>query len=173
MLFCYNSAISQTIAENKKDEFKGYSIIRTDWEVLFKKGSSFINNSTSLKYRFTKIDGKIILDIKMILMGGRVFSINEKDELIFLFDDDSTLTYKSLHYIVASKGGGATGAWGAALWGLMASYSNESDINFKELESKKVKKVRIYTDEGYVEKEIKPKHSMILKKSIELINKQK
>ncbi|SHJ10015.1 hypothetical protein SAMN04488508_105310 [Aquimarina spongiae] len=172
MLFCFNSAISQTIAKNKRDEFKGYSIIKTDWEVLFKKGSSWTSNSTSLKYRFTKIDETIMLDIKMILLEGKVFSISKYNELIFLFDDDTTLTYKSLYDVVASEGGAATGLWGASLWGLMASYSSEHDIDLKELESKKVKKIRIYTDEGFVEKEIKSKHSDILKKCIKLIKEQ-
>ena len=165
-LLAFNG-ISQKIAENKVDEFKGTSIVRTDWELLMKKGSAMAYNLTTVKYRFSKIDGEKYLDIKLVLNQGEVFAVREGFELIFLFEDGTTSTFNAVYDVVASEGGGATGFAGSALYGANIPYKG----NFSDLLEKTIQKIRIYTDEGYVENDVKSKDSKLVAKSVELIEK--
>ena len=169
LIFFIQFVTAQKIIENKVDEFTDISIVRTDLNTLISKGSSWVQNKTTVKYGFVKTNGSIQLNIKMVMNGGDVFSINEDDRIIFLYENGNKSEYYPLESVVAGQGDASTGLWGSELWGVNTYYNSET--GFSDLLKNKISKIRIYTDEGYIEDDVKSKLDKEIKKSLELIIK--
>jgi len=171
LLFIFPTMLfAQKIEENRKDEFKGTSIIGTSYETLIAKGSTWLSNQTTVKYRFVKINGTYGIQVKMVYNQGKVFSIDKDAELIFKFNDGTITTFNAVDYAVANEGGAATGAWGSALYGVFVSFLSVEDPNLDNILNKTLTGARIYTDEGYVEDvAIKDKVASVFNNSIKLI----
>ncbi|WP_167596580.1 hypothetical protein [Leeuwenhoekiella sp. ZYFB001] len=169
LIFLIQFVAAQKIIENKVDEFTGDKIIKTNSNTLISKGSSWLQNKSTVNYGFVKINGTIQLNIKMVLNGGKVFSINDDNKIIFLYENGNKSEYYPIESVVAGQGDAASGLWGSGLWGVDAYFYSES--GFSDLLKNKISKVRIYTDEGYLEDDIKSKLDREIKETLELIIK--
>ena len=145
-LFCTGSIIcyAQKIKENELDKFTGYRRINTSYVRL----SLGFFKVMSAKLR--TVDTTIFLELKGNIGLG---TIGSKDELIFLFDDKSTLTIFP------------TGIQSYEGVGTEAHYEQEYNINKEQLNSlalKNVVSVRRYFNNNYVDQDIKKTNSQKL-----------
>lgn len=147
LIFLFNLASKgQKIEKNIKDEMTGDRIIQSDYS-YFKKGF----NDWSF-YRFNSINKKIYFDIK-ISLGSKVFSIREGMELIFKFENDSIIKLKSPVSEISSRGQASIGLMGSSLPGVSIGYPINQEILYK-FQNWRIKKVRVYTSEGFEEWEV-------------------
>ena len=149
----------QKLVENKVDEFTGNQIKRTSW-VTTSIGYSRTN------FGISKINNNFYLNLKM-LKGG-VFSIAKGANIMFKLTNEEIITLSNNNYEITCTGCGAIGFVGSAAQGINTSY----DITTEQLTKLKnigIKKIRIYTSDGYLEDDLKSKHDRKIKKAISLI----
>lgn len=158
VVFISIKSYSQTIAENKIDEFTKDSIKSTSWEKL--------NNVYNSYLRFRKINGVYWLNLKMGF--ATVHSINENAELMLMTNTDSIITLNNEKFQITCTGCGAIGLLGSAAPGF--------DLDFKMTEAQLlylkdhgIKKYRIYATDGYIEKVVLEKAQKNILKLAELI----
>jgi hypothetical protein len=136
----------QKIEKNIKDDMTGDRIIQTDYS-YFKKGF----NDWSF-YRFNSFNKRIYFDIK-ISLGSSVFSIREGMELILKFENDSIIKLTSPLNEISRRGQASIGLMGSELPGVNIGYPINQEILYK-FQNWRIKKVRVYTSEGFKEWEV-------------------
>jgi len=157
---------SQKIEENKIDEFTKSNVLRTSWEKLVysMKGTIF--------FRVSKIDNNTYLGIKMMLPGrsgrGDIFSISKDAELMLHLKTDEVVRIKNTEYATSGIGEGAKGFAGSSAWGIHANYTLPEDDRSK-LADRAIDKIRVYTNDGYVEFEISEKKSTLINPAMALV----
>ena len=160
-LLAHQPTYSQSLEEDKVDEFTGNSIKRTSWEIL----------NQTMKFnaftRISEINGNVYLDLK--LMTGKVFAIDEGDEFMLKLNNDEILKLQNLKYEITCTGCGARGYSGSQAQGLSVVYLLSKDQIDKLLEFG-IMKIRIYTTDGYLEEDLKTKNSNVLMNSLKLLN---
>lgn len=147
-IFCNLSQIyGQTLDENKIDDFTNLKVKRTSWETLN------MTYSYSAYFRISRINDNNYFDLKMML-GGKAFSIDKNQEIMFKLNNNEFVKLQNPEFTVTCTGCGAKGFNGSGAQGLKISYPlNEDDIN--KLKNNTVVKIRIYTNDGYVENDTK------------------
>ncbi len=163
-LFSPTFCFAQKLKENKIDDFTNASVKRTSWEMINYSGKSFVAYA-----KITKIDHLFYLNLKIILSNDEVFSIDKEDELMIKTVADSIVTLYNLKYAISCTGCGSTGLLGSNVQGTEVSYKIPVEI-VSYLLNNKIKKIRIYTTDGYVEDEIKDKHAETFIKLLKLVN---
>lgn len=151
---------AQKLVENKIDEFTENSIKRTSWE-RFVQTALFTSN-----FRISKIDDNLFFELKM--MDGSVFSIDKDQKLMFKLEDNEIVKLPNLEFKVTCEGCGAKGFAGSLAQGIQVAYL----INLEQIEKLKnnnAEKIRIYTNDGYREYEMKSKNYAKVKKALSLI----
>lgn len=150
---------AQELEKNEVDEFTGKKTIETSWEKL----AWGMGVPSGIYARIRSIDGTMILDMKYMIDDACVIS---KDDKLMLMDEKgkvhSVYPTKLFH---GTKGGGSIGIVGSSLWGIYVHYYG--NMNF--LKNNKITKIRIYTSDGYYEKEIKKKYQETLSKLFQLV----
>ena len=158
---------SQELTENKVDEFTKNTVKRSSWE-LFNKGS-FSANSFRSFFRLSQINDAIYLDIKMMPIGGGVYSISKGAKLMFKIDTGQIISVENLEYSLSCRGCGARGFAGSEAMGTQTSYRiSKEDLLF--LKTKLIHKIRIYTNDGYMEDEVSDKVRELLVGTIKLFD---
>jgi len=165
-LFLHKHSFTQTLVENKVDEFTNNKVMRTSWETL----------NISWKYtgyfRISQINETMYFDLKMSiaegLSKGRIFSIGEGQEIMFKIESGEIIKLKNLKHEVTCIGCGAIGYAGSAGYGLSVSFLLSKE-NAEKLKNNKVVKIRIYTSDGYVEDDTKLKHAEKIISSLNLL----
>ena len=154
-------SFSQKLQENKIDDFTKKSIKSTSYETIN------YNNNFMGYIKLRKVDDRSFLYLKMMLSGS-VFAVEEGDKLMMITDTDSILTLNNSEFKISCEGCGAKGMLGSALQGVELRYEI-SNPTLAYLSENKIKKMRIYTKDGYVEDKIKEKNASIFMKLIKLI----
>ncbi|MDB0602305.1 hypothetical protein PL373_14380 [Tenacibaculum maritimum] len=151
----------------KTDEFTGVKTTETKVEKLISKG---MIASSVLKYSFLKLNDTIYFNARMELNGGKtVFAIGKDFRIIFILEDKTKITIKSKDHIVSKQGGARDGFYGSALYGVKSKYYFENEEDIQKLKNTLIKKARVYTDEGYFEKNVKAKAGINFKENLNLI----
>lgn len=166
-LFAFLGGIStltlgQTLEENKVDEFTNNTVKRTSWE-MFNSDFKF-----TAYFRVSQINDNQYFDLKLMLASGSVFSIGKDQEIMFKLSNDTIIKLPNLEYSVSCRGCGAKGLMGSEAQGIQVSYpisKTQSDL----LKSISIAKVRIYTNDGYIEDEMKTKNAVKIKKALALL----
>lgn len=162
-ILCSLQGMTQTLVENKTDDFTKATVKRTSWEKLVYQLSKF-----TCFIRFSKIDTLYYLDVK-IMEAGNVFSIDKDSKIMLKLSNDTIYTLNNLAYVISSIGDGAIGFVGSQAMGIETSYISFSDRTFKQLETFPIKKIRIYTTDGYLETDVLDKFSNLVINSIKLL----
>ncbi len=155
------AAFTQKLVEDSVDDFTNKNVKITSWERLT------FNHCGNNHFRFSKIDDLKLLELKMMI--GKVFSIDEDAKLMFKLDNDQILTLYNSRFVVSELGAGATGLSGCEAPGIQTTYLAKGD-DLSLLAKHKVVKVRIYTNDGYSESEIKSKVAARIQNAYLLIN---
>ncbi len=157
-------SFGQHLTTNKIDEFTKSAIKETSYESL----TSLTFNSSVLSYfKFVKVDSILYLKL-LFATGTKVFSVRKDGEMMLKLSNDSILIFDNLKYTISCEGCGSKGITGSVYEGVELSFVvNNSQYN--QLKNYKVAKLRIYTTNGYVESEVKDKHSETILKAISLI----
>lgn len=167
VVLIFLSAISgtwaQKLEENKKDEFTNNVVKRTSWEPLKQTMKDYYF------FRITKINEVTYFDFKMMVIGGKVFSINKGQELMFKLSNDEIVKLSNLEYTISCKGCGAKGLSGSEAEGIQVSYIIEESL-LEKLKSGLVVKLRVYTTDGYREEDIKEKNAATIKAALTLVD---
>jgi hypothetical protein len=155
------SSFGQKIEENKIDEFTKTSIKRTSWETLN------MTMSYTAYFRISLIENIEYFDLKLMIPYKSV-SISEGQNIMFMLENNEILTLKNLKTAYSCTGCGARGFSGSAAPGVSISYLINTD-QIKLLKANKIKKIRIYTNDGYIENELKDKFDNFIKNSLLII----
>ena len=153
-------SFGQKLEENKTDEFTKNSVKRTSWETLC---SSSVANA---HFRVSLINEYKTFDLK--LMINKVFSIDKDQELMLKLANGDVVKLQNLKYTITCNGCGATGFVGSEAEGIQVDYPLDKD-QVEQLKANKVVKVRIYTNDGYVEDDVKDKNAEKIIKSLQLL----
>lgn len=164
VLFFPTFCFAQKLKVNKIDEFTNASVKRTSWETINYSGKSFM-----AYVRISKIDDILYLNLKIMLPSDEVFSIDKENELMIKTSTDSIITLYNLKYEISCTGCGANGLLGSALQGMEVSYKIPAEM-VSYLLNNMIKKLRIYTTDGYVEDNINDKHAETFIKLLKLVN---
>lgn len=146
---------SQKLERNEVDEFTKKSIKETSWEVCVQ------NFTMNMFFRVRKVDETILLNMKMMLGAGRVFAIHEGDELMLMLSNDTIVKLQALTSEITCTGCGARGFSGSGAQGIKISFGISKD-DLRLLSSFPIKKVRIYTTDGYVESEVNKRRGDVM-----------
>lgn len=152
---------AQKLKENKVDEFTKNSVKRTSWETLT------TNMQFTAQYRLSQINKDKLFDFK-IIQGGKVLGMKKGEEMMLKLENGEIVTLTSLESATSCVGCGSTNIVGSAAQGISVTYSL-SDEAYSKLTGNKVDKVRIYTTDGYLEKEVKDKAANTLQTTLSLI----
>jgi len=152
---------AQTLTQNETDEFTGSTVKHSSWETL----------NASMKYtayfRISKINDFYYFDLKMAI-GSTVFSIDKDQEIMFKLSNGKIIKIPNLEYTITCEGCGARGYVGSGIQGIQVSYNLTSE-QIKELKNNSIVKIRIYTNIGYVENNLKPKYYQKILNSLLII----
>lgn len=153
--------ISQTITENNIDEFTKNKVVRTTWEPICKSKNIYAH------VRGSKINDIYTLDIK-IMNGGSVFAIKNGPNIMFKSISDSVIVLDVPKYEISCRGCGAINIIGSDGQGVALYIPIEKEV-VEYLIKNPVKKMRIYTTDGYVESDLKEKFQETLSNIFRLI----
>lgn len=154
---------AQKIEKNEIDDFTGAKTVYTNWE-KFKTGNG-ITGRNNLMFRFTSIDGVEAFHLKWVTT--EMLSIREGAKLMFKMSDDSVITLLSRTYSIAAKGDGVTGLSMSGILGINCIYSG-GDIKLFAGDNF-LTKLRIYTNDGYEDIDIKEKDALKINKAYNLM----
>lgn len=156
---------AQKLQENKIDEFTKALVRRTNWIDLHKKKGSWRPHKSV--YQVERVNNTININVKMML-NNTVYSVNEGDAMMFLMTDGTVVTLKNKTYQLTTYGVGAPGYVGSDNLGTECKYEVTNE-DIKLIQSGIIKKIRIYTSQGYVEQNDDENVSKTLKKALDLV----
>ena len=154
--------ISQELVVNKIDDFTGNTVKRTSWETLN------MTMKFTAYFRISKINDNYYFNLKMMLGGGSVFSIGEGQEFMFKLSNGEIIKLPNLEYAITCTGCGAKGFSGSQAQGIQVSYRIMPE-QIEKLKNNPAIKIRIYTNDGYVENDLKPKYYKKVQKALSLV----
>ncbi|MDJ1505206.1 hypothetical protein [Xanthocytophaga agilis] len=163
MLGTTSLAFSQTLEENKVDEFTNNKVKRTSWEALN------MTMKFTTYFRISRINDQDYFDLKM-MKGAGVFSIDKDQEIMFKLSNGEFVKLPNLRYTVTCTGCGAKGLAGSTGQGIEVSYPINKE-QFEQLKNNIVVRDRIYTTDGYVEDDTKEKNAKKISEALKLIEK--
>lgn len=151
----------QTLEKNEVDEFTNNSVKRTSWETIN------MTMKFTAYFRISKINDNTYFDLKMMI-GTSVFSINKGQELMIKLSNDNIVKLPNLEYAITCRGCGAKGLSGSEAQGIQVSYPISKE-QIEQLKSGTGNKLRIYTNDGYVENDMKAKNYNKIIKALSLV----
>lgn len=154
-------ATAQKLVEDKVDDFTKAKVKRTSWETICKKGGFWTYSKCS------KIDSSRYLKFK-IMSDRKVYVIEEGNELLLKIGTDSIITLKCLKRAISCRGCGAIGLVGSAAEGIEVDFFIPPD-SYDFLIKNKINKMRLYTNGGFIEAEMKEDWAKLFIKQLELI----
>ncbi|HQX30613.1 MAG: hypothetical protein IPI00_15440 [Flavobacteriales bacterium] len=161
---CTLTTSAQKLDEDKVDEFTKVAIKRTTWE-KFVGGGGMATLSTHI--RLSKLNERVVIELKMI-RSNTVYSIDESANLMFLFANGDVVTLHNNEFALTCSGCGATGFVGSTGMGTHTRYPiGEEDI--AKMSKDTIAKVRIYTNDGYIERDVSNKESAMVQKMLALV----
>lgn len=128
-----------------------------------------MSSQSTAKYRFLKLDNEYYLQLRLTVLQGKIFSVNQVDLFFLKLKNDLIIELKNFQYVISSPRSGATGIVGSSMEGVEVTYPlNDADI--QNLLLSELLSSRVQTSQGYIEDlNLKEKISKILKKSLDLI----
>lgn len=144
---CYSSAMK--IDKDEIDEFTGQRTLITSWESACK------NN---IHFRFRLENGFELLDFKLVYDDAIV--IGKGDKLMFKSTTDNIGTFTSVAAYSGAKGAGSVGINKSGMWGISATY--QGDLSYFASDTTRI--LRIYTTDGYINKELNESDGIKLEK---------
>ena len=160
LLVCHHT-FSQTIVEDKVDAFTKKQIKKTSWETLSNIGRIYSYT------RVEKIDSTIWLNLRFIT--GSTIAMREDAKFMLMSDLDSVVSLQNSSFQLSCTGCGAIGFYGSAAPGIDVSFIVSESKKNTLINYNRIKKIRIYTTDGYIEADIKEKHSKSLIKQFQLL----
>jgi len=162
LIILTNLTFGQKLTKDEVDSFTNKTVKETSWETLNKKSSLYSY------VRFRKVDSIYILGFKMMI-GNKVYSVDEGEVLLFKFMDDEIIKIKNSEYQLTTYGAGATGLAGSNMLGINLTCVIDKKI-LEKLKAKPLMEVRVYTSDGYAEAEVKNKQADKFMELASLIN---
>jgi hypothetical protein len=147
------SGFSQGISRSETDDFTGEKVITTTWDQLNSSGLS-CKNILLFKFRLEN-------DIQFFHLNwisDKIVGISEDATIMFKLLDGKIVKFTNLSTTIASKGGGSTNITCNDKYGVSLILKCD-DLSLLGDESNPVEKVRIYTNDGYVDIDIKDKYA--------------
>lgn len=157
---------AQKIEKNEIDDFTGDRLIETKWDRL--NMGNGITGKNHLYFKIVNINKEEGLALKWVT--DEYFEVESESTLLLLQKDKTVEELLSVGNSYAEKGGGATGLQMSAILGLTLIYSG--DLSFLEDDNNPVTKLRIDTNKGYVDINIKDTNAKKLNKAYKLVKQE-
>lgn len=132
------------------DEFTGSDVTITKFTELYSDDFKLI------KVQLMRVDSFYSIVIGMNI--GKIYAIDEGAQLMFIMEDSSVFATPSLKHTVAT---GRESIIGTIWYGTTAFYLDSERL--KMIATYGIKKLRIYTTDGYLEVTISPEAQNIIK----------
>lgn len=155
-------SVAQKLEENKKDEFTGDTVKNVSWESL---GVSFSMDAYR-HFRISRTNSTIFFELKV---APWKITVDEGSEIMFKLANGEVVTLKTMKYTASCMGCGATALAASETKGIYLIYPITSE-QAEKLISNKVSKIRIYTNEGTLDWDVKDSVAKKIMKSLELVN---
>lgn len=150
-------AFSQKIVKNEKDAFTGSQVTET----------SYVKLSDGLTCSIRSVN-----DICMLMVsfngGDEVYTMEQDAQLMLKLQNDSIVTLSNLEVAVSEYRSFTIGNTYISHYLLQTKYTL-SDEQIKELQEYKISRIRFYTTDGYIEREVSEKNAKKLLKLFNLI----
>jgi len=145
LLVIFIKSYPQILETDVINEVTGDRTRHTSWETL-QHDFRFV-----VFFRITAVNDIHFFEMNLIIGSGKTFSIDRDQELVFTFNNNSTIRLYNIEKAVTSEGGGSKpGKWYRNTKGLKVRYNLSAD-HMEALRQNKLKSCRIYTDDGYIE----------------------
>lgn len=154
---------AQKIVEDKKDEFTGAIVKRTNWIQV--AGGAF---EATFYIRAGRVDSTNYLYLRIIYGSRIVYSIPEGAKLMLKMQDASVITLENTEYQLSTRGGGAIDLIGSDAPGTKTTYP-VSDEDVAKLINTPIIKLRCYLSDSYFEDEIKDKKAKQIQQLFSLL----
>ncbi len=151
------SAYSQKIVKNEKDDFTGRMITET----------SYTKFSDGFTCSLRKVDSTFILQVSFN-SGETLYSMDENAEFMIKLQDGNIITLRNLEAVTGEYTHFNVGNVNISHFLLQTKYLI-SETNLKLLQANKIEKVRFYTTDGYIERDVSEKNAKKLLKLFNLI----
>lgn len=145
---------AQSISRSEVDKFVKTRVVETSWERICGKN---VYTKKHILASFGNYDGYDVLNLKWLCKY--VCSIQQNDKVIFLDSEGEPHEYSAIRYSRAEKGAGVVKFVGSSAWGLNISVIGD----IAAFGEKDMIAIRIYTTEGYVEFDMLPDETKMLK----------
>ena len=152
------------LAQDYVDE-STHDVVKSSYWQVFERGS--LHRTMNTFYRVASINGKLFLELK-IIQGGDVFVVPRNGEFKLLLEDGKIVTLYNTEYKTTTKGDGARHWAGSGAEGLMLSFPLTRD-DASAIVHSYVKRIRLYTGEGFVERRITDTHAELFKDEMSLV----
>lgn len=156
MMLSYCSLAQCSYYRNEIDKFTGDTVRITKDKLLnfgfpsaYMASVAKINNTYALKFTY---------------QSGSIYSVDKGSELMLMLKDGEVITLESNEYVLAN----GTTASGMTSWSGSMTY-NLSIEQLKSLSQKPINMVRLYTDKGYAELELKSKYQKRINEMISCV----
>ena len=155
---------SEYLQEDRIDESTHDTIKRTFWMVL---EHANLSRHLNTFFRISYISGQYFLDLK-IMEGGDSFVVAKNAEFKLKLERDIVVTLYNEDYQKSCIGCGAKGNWGNGAQGVTLSF-RMYDFDLSMLMNYYVEKVRLYCEDGFLERKVNDQHSELLMDQIYLV----
>lgn len=152
---------AQSVEEDYTDDFNERGVVKTSWKKMF------YNTSETGYYRFSKVNDLICLDVKLKLVN-KYFSIDNDKLMVFKFEDGTIFKLYNRSYVKTETRDDSKELKRNSKSEITTAYVFDyKDLSI--LKTKKVIMVRVYTDDGCFDNELKDRFGKALRESAKLI----
>lgn len=130
-----------TFIKNETDKFTGNKVVKTGYQTLVPGFRVSVDRINAYTY------------LELVAGSMNVFSVDKGNEFIILFEDGSKLTLHNMKYTIADP----LQAPGLTVWNAMLSFVLDDEAA-SELRMKPIASLRIYSNDGYFDGEVKTKN---------------
>ncbi|HWK04434.1 MAG TPA: hypothetical protein VNS58_12420 [Puia sp.] len=141
------------------DEYS--KVLITSWEPIIKG----LTANMIVHVQCTRTNSDLELGFKLMWVKG---AVDEGAELQLTMDNDSIVTLNNSRFTLPCVGCGSIGFFGSGDLGFYLRFSIPSRAA-NELSTRKIKKLRLYMHDGYIEDNVKAKFSDIIQKELRLL----
>ena len=151
--------LAQTVKEFNEENTK---VLRTSWEPLIKGLTA--NMIVHVQCSRTNSD----LELGFKLLWVKEGAVDEGAELQFTLDNDSIVTLNNSRFTLPCVGCGAVRFFGSGDLGFYLRFAIPPP-EANKLATQKIKKVRLYMTDGYIENNVKAKSGDLIQKELRLL----
>jgi hypothetical protein len=163
-------AKAQKMEKPQVDKFTNDTTYFTSTEKIAGGNGAFSTSNEDIKVYLSRVKGSVYLHfiVELSVTYYHQFQVSSGNNVILKLADNSIINLKNIASVQARREGGGTLATGRMCW-IADIYSQPDQADAAKILSSAVAAIRVQTDEGNLDLDIKPKNAETLQKMFQLI----